>query len=99
MLVSRFESLETHEQDNCASPTRQRHLRGSHQVILPPSNMPPLLLPSFRRQQRVIDFTALEQTCPEGIYISLLPDNPAHWSGVNFVRSGQSDLTLSAPLL
>ncbi|RMZ77309.1 hypothetical protein DV737_g4451, partial [Chaetothyriales sp. CBS 132003] len=46
------------------------------------------LLPSFRAQQLVLDFASLENSCPEGIYLSLSPNDPSRWTGVFFVRSG-----------
>ncbi|EXJ87740.1 hypothetical protein A1O1_04666 [Capronia coronata CBS 617.96] len=46
------------------------------------------LLPSFRRQQLVLDFSSLRGRCPSGIYLSLTPGNPSLWAGVLFVRKG-----------
>ncbi|KPI37260.1 uncharacterized protein AB675_1523 [Cyphellophora attinorum] len=48
----------------------------------------PLLLPSFRRQQRVLDFSHVERHHVEGVYVTLSPDSPADWVGVLFVRDG-----------
>ncbi|KIW10400.1 hypothetical protein PV08_11362 [Exophiala spinifera] len=50
--------------------------------------MSTLLLPSFRRQQLVLDFSALKDCCPEGVYLSLVPGNPSLWTAVLFVRDG-----------
>ncbi|KAK5031872.1 hypothetical protein LTS07_004493 [Exophiala sideris] len=50
--------------------------------------MSPPLLPSFRRQQLVLDFSFLRRSCPEGVYLSLTPGDPSLWSGVLFVREG-----------
>jgi hypothetical protein len=33
----------------------------------------------------------LKHACPEGIFISLTPDDPALWAGVLFVRKGLQD--------
>jgi hypothetical protein len=33
----------------------------------------------------------LKQACPEGVFISLTPDDPALWAGVLFVRDGVND--------
>lgn len=30
----------------------------------------------------------MKQACPEGVFISLTPDDPALWAGVLFVRDG-----------
>lgn len=49
---------------------------------------PALSLPSFRRQQLLLEFSALKRNCPEGIYTSPHPSDPSTWSGVLFVRSG-----------
>ncbi|KIW46974.1 uncharacterized protein PV06_02591 [Exophiala oligosperma] len=46
------------------------------------------LLPSFRRQQLVLDFSILKDNCPEGVYLSLVPGNPSLWAAVLFVRDG-----------
>ncbi|RMZ86786.1 hypothetical protein DV736_g5988, partial [Chaetothyriales sp. CBS 134916] len=46
------------------------------------------LLPSFRAQQLLLDFAFLENSSPEGIYLSLSPSDPSRWTGVFFVRSG-----------
>ncbi|KAK5447767.1 hypothetical protein LTS15_009266 [Exophiala xenobiotica] len=46
------------------------------------------LLPSYRRQQLVLDFSSLKDNCPEGIYLSLTPGNPSLWAAVLFVREG-----------
>ncbi|RVX70851.1 hypothetical protein B0A52_06007 [Exophiala mesophila] len=46
------------------------------------------LLPSFRRQQLVLDFSTLRGHCPEGIYLSLTPGHPSIWGGIFFVRKG-----------
>ncbi|KAK0391049.1 hypothetical protein NLU13_0551 [Sarocladium strictum] len=45
-------------------------------------------LPSLRRQHLLSEFAGLKQACPEGVFISLTPDNPALWAGVLFVRDG-----------
>ncbi|KAL2408396.1 hypothetical protein ABEF93_002617 [Exophiala dermatitidis] len=50
------------------------------------SNAP--LLPSFRRQLLVLDFSALRDSCPAGIYLSLTPGKPWLWAGVLFVHKG-----------
>ncbi|RMD41507.1 hypothetical protein DV735_g3603, partial [Chaetothyriales sp. CBS 134920] len=47
-----------------------------------------LLLPSFRAQQLLLDFASLENSCPDGIYLSPSPSDPSRWTGVFFVRSG-----------
>lgn len=49
---------------------------------------PVLSLPSFRRQQLLLEYSALRRKCPEGIYASPHPSDPSIWSGVLFVRSG-----------
>ncbi|EXJ82870.1 hypothetical protein A1O3_06685 [Capronia epimyces CBS 606.96] len=46
------------------------------------------LLPSFRRQQLVLDFSSLRHSCPAGVYLSLTPGNPSLWAGALFVRKG-----------
>ncbi|OQV07959.1 hypothetical protein CLAIMM_12311 [Cladophialophora immunda] len=46
------------------------------------------LLPSFRRQQLVLDFSALRGHCPDGLYLSLTSGDPCIWAAVNFVRKG-----------
>ncbi|KAK5052018.1 hypothetical protein LTR84_002822 [Exophiala bonariae] len=46
------------------------------------------LLPTFRRQQLVLDFSSLRDECPDGIYLSLVPGKPSLWGGVFFVRNG-----------
>ncbi|OAG39704.1 hypothetical protein AYO21_05979 [Fonsecaea monophora] len=46
------------------------------------------LLPSFRRQQLVLDFSALRGHCPDGLYVSLTPGDPCVWAAVIFVRKG-----------
>lgn len=46
------------------------------------------LLPSFRRQQLLLEFAALKSHCPEGLYLAPSASNALTWSGVLFVRSG-----------
>lgn len=48
----------------------------------------PVLLPSFRRQQLLLEFAAIKSRCPEGLYLTPEAGNPAIWSGVFFVREG-----------
>lgn len=48
----------------------------------------PIPLPSYRRQQLLLEFAAIKSKCPEGIYLSPAPTNPTSWSGVFFVRQG-----------
>lgn len=48
----------------------------------------PISLPSYRRQQLLLEFAAIKSKCPEGIYLSPAPTNPISWSGVFFVRQG-----------
>jgi len=50
--------------------------------------MPSLALPSFRRQQLLLEFAAIKSKCPEGIYLAPGAGNPAVWSGVLFVHDG-----------
>ncbi|KIX03182.1 uncharacterized protein Z518_06734 [Rhinocladiella mackenziei CBS 650.93] len=50
--------------------------------------MSTLLLPSFRRQQLVLDFSSLKDNCPEGLYLSLTPGDPSLWAAVLFVHKG-----------
>jgi len=50
--------------------------------------MSSLTLPSYRRQQLLLEFAAIKARCPKGIYLSPLAANPAIWSGVLFVREG-----------
>lgn len=45
-------------------------------------------LPSYRRQQLLLEFATIKSQCPEGIYLSPGAANPAVWSGVFFVREG-----------
>ncbi|KAK8128554.1 ubiquitin-conjugating enzyme/RWD-like protein [Apiospora sp. TS-2023a] len=41
-------------------------------------------LPALRRQNLLVEFSGLKQSCPEGIFVSLTPGDPALWSGVVF---------------
>lgn len=50
--------------------------------------MSSLALPSYGRQQLLLEFATIKARCPEGIYLSPGPANPAIWSGVLFVREG-----------
>ncbi|KAK8118519.1 uncharacterized protein PG998_003145 [Apiospora kogelbergensis] len=45
-------------------------------------------LPALRKQNLLIEFAGLKQSCPEGVFVSLTPGDPALWSGVVFVRDG-----------
>ncbi|KJZ79901.1 hypothetical protein HIM_00615 [Hirsutella minnesotensis 3608] len=45
-------------------------------------------LPSLHRQRLFSEFAALKQACPEGIFVSLTPGDPALWTAVLFVRHG-----------
>lgn len=45
-------------------------------------------LPSFKRQQLLLDYAAIKSQCPEGIYLAPEAVNAALWSGVFFVREG-----------
>ncbi|KAK8091130.1 ubiquitin-conjugating enzyme/RWD-like protein [Apiospora phragmitis] len=45
-------------------------------------------LPALRKQNLLVEFSGLKQSCPEGIFVSLTPGDPALWSGVVFVRDG-----------
>lgn len=66
--------------------------RGTDAVldVLAPGHgtMSQALLPSFRRQQLLLEFAALKKHCPEGIYLAPSTSNAPTWSGVLFVRSG-----------
>ncbi|KIW65974.1 hypothetical protein PV04_08187 [Phialophora macrospora] len=46
------------------------------------------LLPSFRRQLLVLEFSSLRDRCPEGLYLSLTPGDASLWVAVLFVRKG-----------
>ncbi|KAL1861326.1 hypothetical protein Daus18300_009002 [Diaporthe australafricana] len=46
------------------------------------------MLPSLRRQNLLAEFAGLKQSCPQGVFVSLTPGDPALWSGVIFVRKG-----------
>ncbi|KAI6382389.1 hypothetical protein MCOR25_000687 [Pyricularia grisea] len=45
-------------------------------------------LPALRRQHLLAEFAGLKQACPDGVFMSLTPGDPALWSGVIFVRKG-----------
>ncbi|CAK7268907.1 hypothetical protein SEPCBS119000_003302 [Sporothrix epigloea] len=45
-------------------------------------------LPSLQRQNLLAEFSGLKQACPDGLFMTLMPDDPALWSGVIFVRDG-----------
>lgn len=45
-------------------------------------------IPSYKRQQLLLEFAAIKVRCPEGIYLSPAAANPTLWSGVFFVREG-----------
>ncbi|KAK8079577.1 UBC-like protein [Apiospora hydei] len=45
-------------------------------------------LPALRKQNLLVEFAGLKQSCPEGIFVSLTPGDPALWTGVVFVRDG-----------
>ncbi|KAK6828519.1 hypothetical protein PG987_011860 [Apiospora arundinis] len=45
-------------------------------------------LPALRKQNLLVEFAGLKQSCPEGVFVSLTPGDPALWSGVVFVRDG-----------
>ncbi|KAH8680916.1 ubiquitin-conjugating enzyme/RWD-like protein [Xylariales sp. PMI_506] len=45
-------------------------------------------LPALRRQDLLVEFAGLKQSCPEGVFASLTPGDPSLWSGVIFVRDG-----------
>ncbi|KAL6896391.1 ubiquitin-conjugating enzyme/RWD-like protein [Trichoderma evansii] len=45
-------------------------------------------LPSLWRQHLLSEFAGLKQACPEGVFVSLTPGEPALWSAVLFVRHG-----------
>ncbi|KAG6014952.1 hypothetical protein E4U43_005987 [Claviceps pusilla] len=47
-----------------------------------------LSLPSLRKQHLVSEFAGLKQACPEGLFVTLTPGDPALWSAVLFVRDG-----------
>ncbi|KAI2469401.1 UBC-like protein [Annulohypoxylon bovei var. microspora] len=47
-------------------------------------------LPALRRQHLLVEFAGLKQACPEGVFVSLTPGDPSLWSGVLFVRDGES---------
>ncbi|KAK6852764.1 ubiquitin-conjugating enzyme [Apiospora arundinis] len=46
-------------------------------------------LPALRKQNLLVEFAGLKQSCPEGVFVSLTPGDPALWSGVVFVRDGK----------
>ncbi|KAK5938656.1 hypothetical protein PMZ80_008847 [Knufia obscura] len=50
--------------------------------------MPSLALPSYKRQQLLLEFAAIRSKCPEGIYLAPEAANPAIWSGIFFAREG-----------
>ncbi|KAK4963947.1 hypothetical protein LTR28_004238, partial [Elasticomyces elasticus] len=43
-------------------------------------------LPSFQRRNLRIEYVGLKHACPENVYVSVSPDDPALWFGVLFVR-------------
>jgi len=45
-------------------------------------------LPSFRRQQLLIEYAAIKSKCPEGVYLSPSPADVSKWAGILFVRKG-----------
>ncbi|KAK4991570.1 hypothetical protein LTR50_001765 [Elasticomyces elasticus] len=45
-------------------------------------------LPSFQRRNLRIEYVGLKYACPENVYVSVSPDDPALWFGVLFVRKG-----------
>ncbi|KAI0132521.1 ubiquitin-conjugating enzyme/RWD-like protein [Xylariales sp. AK1849] len=45
-------------------------------------------LPALRRQDLLVEFAGLKQSCPDGIFVSLTPGDPTLWSGAIFVRDG-----------
>ncbi|KAK4992689.1 hypothetical protein LTR66_006219 [Elasticomyces elasticus] len=45
-------------------------------------------LPSFQRRNLRIEYVGLKHACPENVYVSVSPDDPALWFGVLFVRKG-----------
>ncbi|MCJ1249311.1 hypothetical protein MMC30_006534 [Trapelia coarctata] len=53
--------------------------------------MPPLLQRQWQarsQQKALLEFAALKYACPEGIHLSLKPNDPSVWIGVFFVRKG-----------
>lgn len=48
----------------------------------------PISLPTYKRQQFLLEFAAIKSRCPEGIYLSPAPTDPTLWAGVFFVREG-----------
>ena len=48
----------------------------------------PVSLPSFQRQQLLLEFAAIKSKCPPGIYLAPEAGNAAKWPGVLFVRQG-----------
>ena len=49
-----------------------------------------LLSQTFTRQKLCIDFQALGNAAPKGVYVAPLPSEPLVWTGVLFVRKGKS---------
>ena len=50
--------------------------------------------PKFIANQTIS--AGLKQACPEGIFVSLTPGDPSLWSGVLFVRDGESSDPVTA---
>ncbi|KAF4550039.1 Ubiquitin-conjugating enzyme-like protein 8 [Elsinoe fawcettii] len=42
----------------------------------------------YQGNNRALDFLAVKDACPKGMYLSPLPDDPSQWEGVLFVRKG-----------
>ncbi|KAF2138029.1 uncharacterized protein K452DRAFT_291071 [Aplosporella prunicola CBS 121167] len=49
---------------------------------------PTLALPALQKQNLLVEFASLRHTCPDGIYMSILPEDASIWTGVIFVRKG-----------
>ncbi|KAH7083173.1 ubiquitin-conjugating enzyme/RWD-like protein [Paraphoma chrysanthemicola] len=45
-------------------------------------------LPSFRKQQLLVEFSSLRSAKLEGVFVSITPGDPSLWVGVIFVRRG-----------
>ena len=61
---------------------------------------------AFVRQKLCVDYASLKRgACPKGVYVAPVPDQPARWTGVLFVRKGEravvvlNEEEVSSPLL
>ncbi|CAO2655626.1 Nn.00g044290.m01.CDS01 [Neocucurbitaria sp. VM-36] len=53
-----------------------------------PLSAPSPALPSFRKQQLLVEFSSLRYAQLDGVFVTITPGDPSLWVGVIFVRKG-----------